>query len=314
MDYKFEDASGNDGTIIQELLVGEIFESIEYLENGASVADNYIYEVDVYNSPSGYVTLKIVTEFPNNPYDGLTVGPLLADGTTEVLGLGFKAIIKDIGSMVSNAKVRVVVGSLTNFGIIPSGTLLDPLAIYVKNTSGRIILQNIIQVVNKPQLENTTGTAILKARPNGLNNPVSAIYDITFVGFTGGTQVCQVSADEGEAAEKIIVADGTTENIDVINGVSMVFEDSGTLSDTDEATVEISDATDFMEIAKDIAGVPDANWGLGPNDLTQIGGAVTGRIDENEKARLWIRYDVDETANSGKNLRQFSLLVVGQVI
>ncbi len=316
-DYQFETQTEENATILIENLVGTglfVDNSLAYLDDGASVADVYVFTIEEFNSPAaGFIKVRITTSSPNNPYDGLLV-TLPADGITVIAGFGLSGIVKDIGVLSLGHSDQITVGKGVAFGTILAGNSSGSIDMYIKNISGATLLNNQLIMVNKPQLANLVGTAVISAKPNGIANPAPALYHMAFTPFLIGDQKLSLTVDAQPPVEKAIIADGVTENTNVIDGVSIIFEAAASISITDEAQIEISDATDFINITKDVNGVPDPNWGLGPIDITQIDGIITGRIDDTERGRFWVRYIVPEVATSDRNLRQFSAIVTGQAI
>lgn len=304
------------------------------LNDGRAIAGVY-YLTFTTLSPGVSGVCDITSSDTNNPYVATGVAVTLDDSQTDPgTGTRHDAMIGGVGIYFSSGAnfttswtVTVVVGGyfdsgaptqITSFGTIVAGSTSSQKKIGIINIGDAICEQSTLGIYPGIYFKNSSNTPIYKVKVTS-KTATAGRYTISITNYDVGNNWCDVSVarysynystnayDTLESANTLKVSnalcDSTTIYTTIITGVEITLSD--TIGASSSGYVYIESASG-AQISPDVSGSPGSWTSSSDVVLTEDGGGVSGRIQQDNTAYFWLRISTS-TSDLPGNLRKFTL-------
>lgn len=179
--------------------------------------------------------------------------------------------------------------------------------LWFKNTnSTSSYSQAKVYVVNGMLVTNTNNTPINVGLSGVLVNIPAGAYSLTFP--TSNSVIVVPPSGLTRMAQSIVANNSTKNLIYLVDGlpVSLVFNTS--LSNSDTATITISDTSQFLYLASDSSGTP-GTYALRQN---YTNGIDLSTVSAGQAKAFWVKQSIPDGISNVGNPRRFSLISAGR--
>lgn len=308
--------------------------AITALNDGRAIAGIY-YLTFTSLSPGVTGTCNVASSDTNNPYIATSVVVSTDDSQTSPgTGTRHDSLIGGVGVYFSQGSnfttswtATIIVGGyfvsgtptqITSFGTLVAGATSAQKKLGIINAGDAICEQSTLGIYPGIYFKDTTGTPIHKVKVVS-KTATAGKYVVSVSNYSGANNWADVyvarysynystnAYDTLASANALKVSqalcDDTTIYTAIITGVEMVLSD--TIDGTSGGCVYI-EAVSGAQIAPDVSGSPGAWTSSSDINLTEDGGGVSGRIQQDNIAYFWLRISTS-TSDLPGNLRKFTL-------